>query len=94
MAHDIEIDLSDLDKPSVETRFARKGIMAMVEFDGARLRMPMSIYYCASVRREIERRLASHELCPQWHLARKGVDQAGAPIRHVSVAPSVDAGWS
>ena len=95
MAHDIEIDLSDLSPPpSVEIRFAQTGPMAAVEFDGNRLRVPLATFHCASIRRDIEQVLAKHELCPQWHLAHKGVDLAGAPVRFVSVARAVDSGWS
>ena len=95
MAHDIEIDLSDLSPaPAVEVRFAQTGAMAKVEFDGACLRVPLATFHCVSIRRDIERVLAKHQLSPQWHLANKGVDLAGAPVRLVAVSRAVDSGWS
>jgi hypothetical protein len=96
MGHDIDIDISDLSSAPLpaDIHFPKKGVMAGVQCDGARLRIPLGIYYCVSIRRDIEEKLATHQLRPQWHLVSKGVDLAGAPIRYVAVSPNVDDGWS
>ncbi len=52
---------------------------------GAELRLPLSVFFCASIRREIERQLEATDLHPQWELARKTVDEGGRSIRLVPV---------
>jgi hypothetical protein len=52
---------------------------------GQELRVPLAVFFCASVRGEIEQRLEGRDLHPQWDAARKAVDLAGTPIRLVPV---------
>ena len=89
MTLDIEIDVSHL-TPMVPSaiKLAREGspeILAAFDFDGRELQMPLSIFFCVPVRREIERHLEARDSRPQWELARRTVDHAGAPVRVVPV---------
>jgi hypothetical protein len=60
-------------------------LLASLESGNGRLRVPLSFFYCASVRRALEVELERRDQHPQWELASKGVDAAGAPIRFVPV---------
>ena len=69
-------------------QLAREGspeILASVDFDGSELSMPLSIFFCPPVRREIERHLTARDSHPQWEMARRTVDKSGAPVRVVPV---------
>jgi hypothetical protein len=58
---------------------------------GDELRVPLAVFFCTSVRGEIERQLEGRDLHPQWDAARKAVDLAGTPIRLVPVVRVADA---
>ena len=92
MSLDLDIDLSDLAVPPAELHLdlgaSTSKVLGAISFDGVRVRMPLAVFHSPSIRREIERQLSVRELRPQWELARKSVDDAGAPIRLVSVVRS------
>jgi hypothetical protein len=95
MMHEIDIDLSDLIPAGFRFDASKPGAqtVAAIEFDGIGLRVPLAVFFCEPVRREIERQLQTRGVHPQWELAQKSVDAAGSPIRLVAVNP-IDRTWS
>ncbi len=59
--------------------------IATLERGRDEVRIPLAVFFNPTVRGEIERQLEERDLHPQWDVARRSVDAAGAPVQVVPV---------